>query len=83
MRAVVLRSTRHVLSTTVAGFTPLILAGGQFWPPVAIAISGGVTGATLLALGSVPAAFLLLMGRRAGADVIEEALPAVATLQPA
>lgn len=62
VRAVVLRSTRHVVSTTIttaAGFTPLILAGGEFWPPVAVAIAGGVSGATLLALGFVPAAFLL------------------------
>ena len=42
---VVVRSSRHVLSTTVtsiAGFLPLILSGGGFWPPLAIVIAGGV-----------------------------------------
>ncbi len=60
---VVMRSTRHVLSTTVttiAGFTPLILAGGGFWPPLAVAIAGGVVGATGLALVFVPAAKIML-----------------------
>ncbi len=65
---VVFRSTRHVISTTVttiAGFLPLILAGGQLWPPLAIAIAGGVAGATLLALFFLPAAFRRLMMPRA------------------
>ena len=62
---VVSRSTRHIVSTTlttIAGFLPLILSGGGFWPPVAISIAGGVLGATLLALYFVPSAFLLLGG---------------------
>ena len=44
VRDVVVRSTRHVLSTTlttIAGFLPLILAGGGFWPPLATSIAGG------------------------------------------
>lgn len=64
---VVMRSTRHVLSTTVttmAGFTPLLISGGGFWPPVAVAIGGGVAGATLLALYFIPSAYMLLMRRR-------------------
>lgn len=54
--------TRHVIATTVttvAGFAPLILSGGQFWPPLAVAISGGVVGATLLAIVFAPAAYRL------------------------
>ena len=54
--------TRHVVATTlttIAGFTPLILAGGQFWPPLAVAISGGVLGATVLAIVFAPAAYRL------------------------
>lgn len=54
--------TRHVLSTTfttIAGFLPLILNGGDFWPPLAIIIAGGVGGATLLALYFVPATFVI------------------------
>jgi multidrug efflux pump subunit AcrB len=64
MRRVVLQSTRHIISTsltTMAGFTPLILGGGGFWPPLAVAIAGGVGGATILALYLVPSAYLLLM----------------------
>ena len=60
---VVLRATRHLVSTsltTMAGFTPLLLAGGGFWPPVAVAIGGGVGGATLMAVTIVPTLFLLL-----------------------
>ena len=63
---VVVRCTRHVLATTfttIAGFTPLILGGGEFWPPLAITIAGGVTGATILALLLVPCSFRLLAGR--------------------
>jgi len=60
---VVIRCSRHVVSTsltTIAGFLPLVLAGGGFWPPLAIAISGGVLGATLLALLLVPTCYLLI-----------------------
>lgn len=61
---VVFHSTRHVLSTTlttIAGFLPLIFSGGGFWPPLAIAIAGGVSGATILALYFVPATYMLMM----------------------
>jgi multidrug efflux pump subunit AcrB len=70
IRDVVLRSSRHVFATTfttVAGFIPLIFGGGGFWPPLAITISGGVVGATLLALVFVPSAYLLLNRVRQGA----------------
>ncbi|MGK7914008.1 MAG: efflux RND transporter permease subunit [Prochloraceae cyanobacterium] len=66
MVKVIVRSTRHVLTTTittVAGFTPIIVDGGEYWPPLAICIAGGVGGATLLALFFVPCAYLLLIGR--------------------
>jgi len=64
IREVVVRSSRHVVATsltTIAGFMPLIVAGGGFWPPLAVAVAGGVGGATVLALFSVPAAYLMLM----------------------
>lgn len=64
VRDVVLRSTRHVVATsltTVAGFLPLVIAGGGFWPPLAITIAGGVGGATLLALYFIPSAYILVM----------------------
>ena len=69
---VVSSCTRHVLATTlttIAGFVPLILGGGGFWPPLAITIAGGVGGATLLALYVVPSLYLLLMPT---ADQIDE-----------
>lgn len=72
MRDVVLQSTRHIISTsltTMAGFTPLILGGGGFWPPLAVAIAGGVGGATILALYLAPSAYLLLMCRRKPANI--------------
>ena len=53
----VMHSSRHVVTTTLktmAGYTPLIAAGGGFWPPMAVSIAGGVEGAKLLALILVP-----------------------------
>ncbi|MDJ0725290.1 MAG: efflux RND transporter permease subunit [Prochloraceae cyanobacterium] len=67
VRQVVLHSTRHVITTTLTtaiGFVPLLLQGGGFWPPLAIAIAGGICGATLLALYFVPCAYLLTLDRR-------------------
>ncbi|WP_017328343.1 efflux RND transporter permease subunit [Synechococcus sp. PCC 7336] len=61
---VVMQSSRHVLATTVttiAGFVPLILQGGGFWPPLAIVICSGLVGATVLALYFCPSAYRLLM----------------------
>ena len=61
---------RHVASTTfttIGGFLPLLLfVGGDFWPSLAIVLAGGVGGATLLAIGLVPAGYRLLAapGRR-------------------
>jgi len=63
VQRVVLRATRHVLTTTATtmiGFVPLLADGDPFWRPLAIAIAGGISGATLLALYFVPAAYLLV-----------------------
>jgi multidrug efflux pump subunit AcrB len=60
VRSIVLRSTRHVVATsltTFAGFLPLLFWGGAFWEPLAITIAGGVLGATMLALFAVPSAY--------------------------
>ncbi|MDB9327444.1 efflux RND transporter permease subunit, partial [Nodularia spumigena CS-590/02] len=65
----VIHTTRHVLTTTfttMAGFIPLILGGGGFWPPLAVVIAGGVGGATILALYFIPSAYLLLRSPTAG-----------------
>lgn len=59
---VVVKSTRHVLATTlttIAGFIPLLVQGGGFWPPLATAIAGGVSGATILALFFGPSCYVL------------------------
>ncbi len=59
---------RHISSTTittVGGFLPLILAGGGFWPPFAVAIAGGTVLTTVLSFYFVPAAFRLMSRRRA------------------
>lgn len=76
---IVIRRTRHIIATsltTMAGFTPLVLGGGAFWPPVAITIAGGVLGATILALVFVPSIYLFFVGR--GTPVESGAIPAVA-----
>ncbi len=64
----VLGCGRHVISTTlttIGGFLPLLLfVGGDFWPPLAIVLAGGVAGATLLATLFVPAGVVALARRR-------------------
>jgi multidrug efflux pump subunit AcrB len=60
----IVRCTRHITSTTITtigGFIPLVLAGGGFWPPFAIAIAGGTLLTTLLSFYFVPCLFLLLI----------------------
>ncbi|PKH54217.1 MFS transporter [Shewanella sp. Choline-02u-19] len=55
---------RHIGSTTITtigGFLPLIIAGGGFWPPFAIAIAGGTLLTTLLSLVWVPTMYHLIM----------------------
>ena len=60
---VVVKATRHVLTTTITtmvGFVPLLADGDPFWQPLAIAIAGGIAGSPILALYFTPAAYLLL-----------------------
>lgn len=86
MRDVVTQSTRHIVSTsltTMAGFTPLILAGGGFWPPLAVAIAGGVGGATILALFLVPSSYLILMCPKTGSSSQELSSEMASDLVPA
>ncbi len=74
----VMASSGHVLATTlttIGGFLPLLIfIGGDFWPPLAIVLAGGVAGATLIALLLVPAAYLLL-GDTQAAMATEPAAP--------
>ena len=64
--AAVMTCSRHISSTTittVGGFLPLILAGGGFWPPFAVAIAGGTVLTTILSFYFVPVAYYLLSKR--------------------
>ncbi|MEM7698109.1 MAG: efflux RND transporter permease subunit [Verrucomicrobiota bacterium] len=78
---------RHLISTTlttIGSFLPLlILIGGQFWPPLAIVLAGGVGGATFLAAVFTPAGYRLLVARkyrkREAKEPNPDALPAMAT----
>ncbi|MBE8558832.1 efflux RND transporter permease subunit [Vibrio sp. OPT24] len=56
----VMSCTRHISSTTittVGGFMPLIIAGGGFWPPFAVAIVGGTVLTTLISFYFVPVVY--------------------------
>ncbi|GAL14886.1 cobalt-zinc-cadmium resistance protein CzcA [Vibrio astriarenae] len=71
----VMSCTRHITSTTITtigGFLPLILAGGGFWPPFAVAIAGGTLLTTLISFYVVPALFTL--SRRSHKSTQGEAL---------
>ena len=60
---VVMKATRHVVATTLTttmGFLPLMFDKTGFWPPLGIAIAGGLGGATLLALYYIPASHILI-----------------------
>ena len=64
---VVLNATRHVVTTTVttiAGFVPLLINGGPFWRSLSIAIAGGITGSSVMALYFAPAIYALIYRRR-------------------
>ncbi len=78
--AVTMREARHVLATTattIGGFLPLLVfAGGEFWPPLAVVMAGGVGFSVILSLLFTPAVFKLLSTRR----VARQELPAKASL---
>lgn len=67
MARVIRGCMRHVWATTLTtavGFVPFVVfSGGDFWPPLAVVIAGGVLGATPLALVFVPQAYAWLVRR--------------------
>ena len=70
MAEVVSRSSRHIISTTITtfgGFLPLILEGGGFWPPFAVAIAGGVVLSAIVSFYFTPPMFSLIYRRRRAA----------------
>jgi len=68
MVTAIMGTTRHLVSTTlttIGSFLPLLIfIGGEFWPPLAIVLVGGVGGSTLLALLFTPAAYRILHAKR-------------------
>ncbi|MDJ0823315.1 MAG: efflux RND transporter permease subunit, partial [Paracoccaceae bacterium] len=78
MAEVVMNSSRHIVSTTittVGGFLPLILAGGGFWPPFAMAVAGGVLLSTVVSFYFTPAAFRLVYARQRAPSKMAEVAP--------
>ncbi|ASP35935.1 efflux RND transporter permease subunit [Labrenzia sp. VG12] len=74
---VVMRSSRHIISTTLTtfgGFLPLILGGGGFWPPFAMSIAGGVLLSTVISFYFAPPMFALVYARRMKTieDIVQE-----------
>jgi multidrug efflux pump subunit AcrB len=66
MRQLVIDGTRertlHVVVTsvnTITGFIPLALSHSPLWPPLAIAIIGGLTMSTVICLVAIPSAYVL------------------------
>ncbi|MEO0791728.1 MAG: efflux RND transporter permease subunit, partial [Pseudomonadota bacterium] len=62
----VVAQSRHIISTTLTtfgGFLPLIIEGGGFWPPFAMAIAGGVLLSTVVSFYFTPPVFSLLARR--------------------
>jgi multidrug efflux pump subunit AcrB len=79
MARVVTGSSRHIISTTITtfgGFLPLILTGGGFWPPFAVAIAGGVLLSAVVSFLFVPPMFALLCGRAAQRHTATGSTPA-------
>ena len=68
MVEVVMGSSRHIISTTITtfgGFLPLILSGGGFWPPFAMAVAGGVLLSTVVSFYFTPPMFrMVYAGKR-------------------
>lgn len=64
--------------TTVIGLSPMALAGGAIWGPMATLMMGGPTGAALLALVWIPAPYRIGFPRGHDADTARSADPAAA-----
>lgn len=55
--------SRHIVittATTIAGFLPLAISPSLLWPPLAIAIIGGLAVATILTLIAIPAGYVVM-----------------------
>ncbi|MBW4710838.1 efflux RND transporter permease subunit [Roseobacter sp. YSTF-M11] len=66
-------TARHIWSTTITtagGFIPLMLIGGDFWPPFAYVFAGGLLLLTIVAYIYTPCMYRLLLVRRAEHDIV-------------
>lgn len=75
MARVVMGSSRHIVSTTITtfgGFLPLILAGGGFWPPFAMAVAGGVLLSAIVSFYFTPPAFRLVYAKAKQVEEIQD-----------
>ena len=66
IRQIVGEASRHIISTTTTtfgGFLPLIIAGGGFWPPFAMAIAGGVLLSSFVSFYFTPPLFSLWVAK--------------------
>ncbi len=75
MARVVTNSSRHITSTTITtfgGFLPLILGGGGFWPPFAVAIAGGVLLSAIVSFYFTPPVFALIARRTKRPEAAED-----------
>lgn len=74
----VVRSSRHLISTTlttIGSFIPLLIfVGGDFWPPLAIVLAGGVGGSTLLAMIFTPSAYRVIQKLKTKASQAAQAI---------
>ncbi|MEM6385578.1 MAG: efflux RND transporter permease subunit [Pseudomonadota bacterium] len=86
MVRVVTGSSRHIVSTTITtfgGFLPLILDGGAFWPPFAVAIAGGVLLSTVVSFYFTPPVYALIRRRVERRAKKVETAPEIVPLAPA
>ncbi|MEX0282016.1 MAG: efflux RND transporter permease subunit [Arenibacterium sp.] len=78
MARVVTGSSRHIISTTITtfgGFLPLILAGGGFWPPFAVAIAGGVMLSSVISFFFTPPMFALIYRKDKPTSEVADVFP--------
>lgn len=60
-------TARHIWSTTITtagGFVPLMLMGGDFWPPFAVVFAGGLLLLTIVAYVYTPCMYRILLVQR-------------------
>ncbi len=77
MAEIVVRASRHIVSTTITtfgGFLPLILGGGGFWPPFAMSIAGGVLLSAVVSFYFTPPMFALVYAGRRRAGTTDAAM---------